>query len=1304
MYKCVIHIASFIAVIIFAIVSNSIDVEASDTVRDSHSGYITIEVNTPYNKKGTYKVSQTITSWGDLHDKFSYSVTKQSGTSGLITGSGSNVDTKCDSFCPIHGENAAAGAADGNTCSSRQYIMDCPISLKTYEGYQISIVNTDVMMSGLILQGQADGATLADVGAAGNGMWYALYGDRHDKFTVNYIANTYYVKYNGNGSTSGSMNNSTHTYDVEKALSNNAYGRSYQVSFDANGGTCSTKSLTATYKFDKWTEQSNGSGDSYTNKEKVKNLTSTNRGTVNLYAKWKDGSITLPTPTRTGYTFDGWYTKASGGTKIGTDGAYTPTKIITLYAHWTENSGTIQYNANGGTAKSGYSLTNNIAYENGSAVTKTIKYTTSTVNLTNVGTMFSRTGYHVNDGTAWKIGSTSGPTISQADGVSASSLISALSLSSSTGTTTTLYANWIINQSTLTINPGGGTWGGSTSNTSIKQNYNTTKTIANPTITNYTATFKGNDGTVNSGSTSGSTVTLKTDRAFSSWTKSSTFTAGTLSGTTFTFGSANGGKGTLTASYSGSYNITLPSASRTGYTFLGWYTAASGGSKIDNAGASVTLSTNVTYYAQWKINQSTLTVNPNDGEWTDGNTTYTAEKNFTHEYDYEKTINNPINNAKYIVTFEGDGGTPAVPSMTTSKTFKSWTLTGNAGTLSGKTFTFGPVNGGAGTLTAQWNDNNTIILPDARKENYTFLGWYTKKQNLDGTIPNDSKKEGNVGEGYKVSQDTILYAYWKKKPDEYIVRNLSIEKTYTVLDDTYHVSEATYTESIALEAQDSQAFYTIQTAYDIQNRVLGDTTVGVPGFVASSYTDTNTGGDVTVKQTCPDNTVITDKAVLMNTIYANDHVTKWNTGFVINAGGTQKKTTITDAKLCVTSKDETDCYQNYEVSGDENNRALVLYGGTKKDIETESDSKKSHAYQGSDIYSFVTKSSMNNMVDFEILNNIDYTAPEVNAVHIMQDTLKNHKDELEAEQAYTGALYTNITIYATDYAKSGTILDGDLKDTAGIKQAYLYVFDKYNKNVYKRYTMTESEVYENTTNYNHTVSGKYSITLNLYQEFPDATALIVVPFVEDYAGNISLTDEQSVLLDDWDDDTEEGKPVEETGDSGIREIVDNESEENPIYEINNICAYTEYLNYTDGSTIFQAGEFGICHIWTYGYVNAIGCDYLTVNTEAVSEARKGLIPVTDIMNHKVAAITAEDNYTYQDAIILDNTQIGGYGSIIVRVPPYYPLDGDDGEKQYYYGLAYKQGNNVWQITKVRNQYTIGDNIMNDVHYRTGYRW
>ena len=58
--------------------------------------------------------------------------------------------------------------------------------------------------------------------------------------------------------------------------------------------------------------------------------------TTSLTQESEGASITLPNVTaNTGYTFDGWYTAATGGTKRGDAGeTYTPTSDITLYAQY----------------------------------------------------------------------------------------------------------------------------------------------------------------------------------------------------------------------------------------------------------------------------------------------------------------------------------------------------------------------------------------------------------------------------------------------------------------------------------------------------------------------------------------------------------------------------------------------------------------------------------------------------------------------------------------------------------------------------------------------------------------------------------------------------------------------------------------------------------------------------------------------------------------------------------------------------------------------------------------------------------
>ena len=62
-------------------------------------------------------------------------------------------------------------------------------------------------------------------------------------------------------------------------------------------------------------------------------------GNGTITAQYTTNSINLETPTRTGYTFDGWYKEAACTNKVGDAGAeYTPISNITLYAKWKQNN------------------------------------------------------------------------------------------------------------------------------------------------------------------------------------------------------------------------------------------------------------------------------------------------------------------------------------------------------------------------------------------------------------------------------------------------------------------------------------------------------------------------------------------------------------------------------------------------------------------------------------------------------------------------------------------------------------------------------------------------------------------------------------------------------------------------------------------------------------------------------------------------------------------------------------------------------------------------------------------------------
>ena len=86
-------------------------------------------------------------------------------------------------------------------------------------------------------------------------------------FSTNSIPNTYIVSFNANGGT-GSINNESFTYGVSKALTSNTFVR-------------------RGYLFNNWNTSADGTGVSYSDGQSVSNITTTNNGTVILYAIWK---------------------------------------------------------------------------------------------------------------------------------------------------------------------------------------------------------------------------------------------------------------------------------------------------------------------------------------------------------------------------------------------------------------------------------------------------------------------------------------------------------------------------------------------------------------------------------------------------------------------------------------------------------------------------------------------------------------------------------------------------------------------------------------------------------------------------------------------------------------------------------------------------------------------------------------------------------------------------------------------------------------------------------------------------------
>ena len=440
-------------------------------------------------------------------------------------------------------------------------------------------------------------------------------------------ANSYKVLLDNQGATTAGTSSVSVTYG--KNISNiTVPAKEYKVTLVYD--STKTEEKTVKLTFGGYYSEKNGKGIQYINAS-GSGVKSYDKATnTTLYAKWNSASITLPTPSKTGYTFDGWYTQSSGGTKV--SNTYTPAGNVTLYAHWT-----------------------NVNY-------------------------------------------------------------------------------------TLTINPNGGIWNNTTSNSTKTGTTNSKLSIANPTPKGYTVSFNSNGGNnVNS---------ITSQRTFTNWSLSG---PGSMSGTTYTFGAGNA---TLTANYNNG-SITLPSVSKAGHKFKGWYSNGCSGTFIGNAGESYTPTSNVTLKACYSYYAYILDVYPNGGTWNGttektrieplanpkpsiyGNTDYTGKIGSTID------IPNPIPPSGYTVSFNTNGGS-SISSITSTKSFNGWNNS-SPGTFSGTTYTYGE---GSGYITANYK-NNSVNLPKPTKSGYTFGGWYTASSG--GTKVNNT---------YTPTGNITLYAHW----------------------------------------------------------------------------------------------------------------------------------------------------------------------------------------------------------------------------------------------------------------------------------------------------------------------------------------------------------------------------------------------------------------------------------------------------------------------------------------------------------------------------------------------------------------
>jgi uncharacterized repeat protein (TIGR02543 family) len=387
----------------------------------------------------------------------------------------------------------------------------------------------------------------------------------------------------------------------------------YTLTYNANGGSGSVLSahtveygssvtvarqgdLTYSGKtFNGWNTNSSGTGTPYSPESYIAVFEN-----VTLYAQWltnaptqytvtfdaKGGSSGTQTravnsgetvgsnmpsdPTRSGYSFDGWYTAQYGGSLF--TGYTSVYDSITVYAQWTADAPTqytVTFDADGGSH---------------GTQTKTVN-SGETLGASSMPSNPTRSGYTFGGWYTARYGSGS-----QFTG------------STSVNSSITVYAKWTVNaptQYTVTYNANGGS---GTAPFAQTVNDGSSATVAGQGYLSYTGkTFTGwntNSNGTGTAYAAGASLTIIGDvTLYAQWQ--------TNAPTTYTLTyNANGGSGTTPSAKTVNAGSSVTVAGRgsltySGKTFTGWNTNDSGTGTAYAAGSYITISRDVNLYAQW---------------------------------------------------------------------------------------------------------------------------------------------------------------------------------------------------------------------------------------------------------------------------------------------------------------------------------------------------------------------------------------------------------------------------------------------------------------------------------------------------------------------------------------------------------------------------------------------------------------------------------------------------------------------------------------------------------------------------------
>lgn len=345
-------------------------------------------------------------------------------------------------------------------------------------------------------------------------------------------------------------------------------------------------------------------------------------------------TITNAEPSRPGYRFKGWSTSPTGTINYRKGDKYTENKDITLYAVW-EQAENIKFYYYDGTK----TATKEVLYEANVEIPSEVKNSTGASGTTYSHIATSKTGTSVTptgEITEYYVVYTKTVTATKYTYNNQSSTV-----------TGTVYAYYDGETKAASINLG-------------------TTTLSGYTFRGWSTANTAN-ATIHVSANSSANL-LNNATYYASYTYSIR-TSYNVNGGTSTVPTAQSSTGYM--NYAGTTvgsSITLPAAAtKANYTFEGWYTATSGGTKAGGAGASYTPKASGTLYAQWKANpQVTITTNPSARTVVAGNPmsfSVAATGNGTLTYQWYFNTSNSTTGGTAI-----SGATSATYSTTSSTT------------------------------------------------------------------------------------------------------------------------------------------------------------------------------------------------------------------------------------------------------------------------------------------------------------------------------------------------------------------------------------------------------------------------------------------------------------------------------------------------------------------------------------------------------------------------------------------------------------------------------------------------------------